>query len=177
MKIIDSQLIKDAIAHLKVSKSLQRQLNLSALTDISEDHWKRFELFGLPTKNNSAGILFLEPHNDLYAIAYEINAVPAGTTGRTKPIICDFCKTWQTGGRAGSITFRTKRRSSNSVSFLCCLDLACSLHVRDLTSASKSSRAQLREDITPEHRVERLQAKLISLIEKLDLEPLQPETS
>ena len=172
MKTIDSQLVKDAITQLKISKSLQRQLNLSILADMPESYWERYELFGLPTKNNSAGILFLEPHDDLYAIAYEINAIPAGTTGRTKPIICDFCKTWQTGGRAGSITFRTERRSSNSISFLCCLDLACSLHVRDLTAASKSSRAQLREDITPGHRVERLRAKIASLIEKFSLEPL-----
>ncbi len=177
MKAIDSQLVKDTIVQLKISKSLQRQLNLSVLADTPESYWEHCELFGLPTKNNSAGILFLEPHGDLYAIAYEINAIPAGATGRTKPIICDFCKTWQTGGRAGSITFRTERRSSNSVSFLCCLDLACSLHVRDLTAASKSSRAQLREDITPEHRVKRLQTKLDSLIEKFSLEPLQPKIS
>lgn len=177
MKTIDPQLVKDTVIQLKISKSLQRQLNLSMLANTPKSSWEHYELFGLPTKNSSAGILFLEPHDDLYAIAYEINAVPAGTSGRTKPIICDFCKTWQTGGRAGSITFRTERRSSNSISFLCCLDLACSLHVRDLTAASKSSRAQLREDITPEHRVERLQAKLVSLIEKFGLEPLQPKVS
>lgn len=87
------------------------------------------------------------------------------------PVICDFCKTWQAGGRAGSITFRLERRSLNSVSFLCCLDLKCSLHVRDMTEAAKSSRAQLREDVTREHRIERLNGKLALLVERLKLEP------
>ena len=136
------------------------------------EEWQHYELIGLPTKNNQAGILFLEPHDKLYAVPYEISPLPSGPTGRAKPIICDFCKTWQAGGRAGRITFRIGRRSSHSISFLCCLDLECSLHVRDRTSAAKSSRAQLREDITPKHRLERLRDQLDSLVERLSLDPL-----
>ncbi len=172
MQAIDSQYIKDSIAELRISKSLQRQLNLSAFSNTSAEEWQHYDFIGLPTKNNQAGILFLEPHDKRYAVPYEISPLPSGPTGRAKPIICDFCKTWQAGGRAGSITFRVERRSSNSISFLCCLDLKCSLHVRDRTSAAKSSRAQLREDITPEHRVERLRSQLDLLIERLNLNPL-----
>ena len=134
MKSIDPQLVKDTAAQLRISKSLHRQLNLSVLADMPESSWEHYELFGLPTKNNLAGILFLAPHDDLYAIAYEINAIPAGTTGRTKPIICDFCKTWQTGGRAGTF-LRRSTASCGGPSLLAMRSFAAKvepIHVRNV---------------------------------------------
>lgn len=172
MKIISTKLANEIIAKLKISKNLQKRLRLSALSDMSEAEWKNYEVIGLPTKDNAAGILFIELEHNLYAIPYEIGGVGDKSTGRSKPVICDFCKTWQAGGRAGSVTFRPERRSLNSISFLCCLDLKCSLHVRDMTTAAKTSRAQLREDITQDYRIERLKDKLTLLIKRLNLEPI-----
>lgn len=128
-------------------------------------------MISMPTKDGTAGILILELQEILYTLPYELSTIRDKATGRSKPIICDFCKTWQAGGSAGSITFRADRRSLHTVSFLCCYDLACSLHVRDLTPAAKLSRAQLRENITPEYRIERLRKTLLELVERLHLEP------
>ncbi|RWZ78924.1 MAG: hypothetical protein EOT05_04250 [Candidatus Microsaccharimonas sossegonensis] len=171
MRVISTKLANEIITKLRISKNLQKRLRLSAFGDISETEWKHYEIIGLPTKDGAAGVLFIEIEDDLYAIPYEIGAVGDKLTGRSKPVICDLCKTWQAGGRAGSITFRTERRSLNSISFLCCLDLKCSLHVRDMTTAAKTSRAQLREDITQQYRIERLKDKLSMLVKRLGLEP------
>lgn len=171
MRVLDAQQIQNILADMRVSKALLRQLNFSAVREMFDSAWGDYEIFGLPTKNESAGVLFIEMQGNLYATTYELGQVGDKLTGRAKPVICDFCKTWQAGGRAGSITFRLERRSLNSVSFLCCLDLKCSLHVRDMTEAAKSSRAQLREDVTREHRIERLNGKLALLVQRLKLEP------
>lgn len=172
MRTISTKLAIEIITKLRISKNLQKRLSLSAFGDISETEWEHYEIIGLPTKDGAAGILFIEIKDDLYAVPYEIGAVGDKLTGRSKPVICDLCKTCQAGGRAGSITFRTERRSLNSVSFLCCLDLKCSLHVRDMTTAAKTSRAQLREDITQDYRIERLKDKITLLIKRLNLEPI-----
>lgn len=172
MRTIDSQLAHGIFAEMKLNKSLQKRLMLSGLTGTSAPEWRHLELFGLPTRDGTAGVLFIDLQGTMYAAPYEIGPVSNKTTGITKPVICDFCKTWQTGSRAGSITFRPDRRSINSVSYLCCLDLKCSLHVRTLTLSAKTSRSQLREDISPEHRIQRLEDRLATLIEKLRLQPL-----
>ena len=172
MKIISIKLANEIITKLKVSKNLQKRLRLSAFGDMTESEWKLYEIIGMPTKDGAAGILFIGIDNSLYATAYEIGTVGSKSTERSKPIICDFCKTWQTGGRAGSITFRTERRSLNSIGFLCCLDLQCSLHVRNLTTSAKTSRVHLREDITQDYRIERLKDRLAVLVERLGLEPI-----
>lgn len=172
MKAIDIELANRIVASLRLSKSLQKRLNMSSLGSTPETLWTSYEIIGLPTKDGTAGVLIIEMQDDLYATPYELGVVGDKSTGRAKPVICDFCKTWQAGGRAGSITFRTERRSLNSVSFLCCLDLKCSLHVRDMTEAAKSSRAQLREDVSQEYRIERLKDKLGTLVQRLNLKPI-----
>ncbi len=137
-----------------------------------EGAWQYYEIVALPTKDGAAGVLFIDAKSSLHAASYELRPVGDKATGRAKPVICDFCKTWQAGGRAGSITFRPERRSLHSISFLCCLDLKCSLHVRDMTEAAKSSRMQLREDVTQEYRIERLKEALSMLVERLHLKPV-----
>jgi hypothetical protein len=49
--------------------------------------------------------------------------------------------------------------------------LECSKHVRNLTSAARTSRAQLREDIDNDQRVARLKQRLQEVSELLGLEP------
>lgn len=171
MQAITAEVLERAADHLKLNKNLRKRLSLAAAFDVETVGWESFELFGVPTKDHQAGVLFIELDEKLYTTSYEISGL-AAKTGFARPIICDFCKTWQAGARAGSVTFPTRRRSADSVSFLCCEDLLCSLHVRNLTSAAKTSRSQLREDITTEQRIERLRKKLATLVERLKLEPL-----
>lgn len=172
MQTLHPKLVESSFTHLKINKGLRRRLTLAPLTRMNASEWLDLEMFALPTKDGAAGILYLKSQDVLYATTYEIRHIAAQATGRAKPIICDFCKTWQAGSRAGSITFRPKRHSLNSISLLCCLDLECSRHVRDQTAAAKMSRAQLREQLTPEQRVERLRTNLGQLIDRLQLSPL-----
>jgi flavoprotein len=115
----------------------------------------------------------LVPDDDIYIVPYEISkGIVSRQTGRAQPIICDFCRTWQAGSGAGNISFQKDKRSLSSVGFLCCADLQCSSHARTKTQASLISRAQLREDITNERRVERLKIRLRQIIAELQLEPV-----
>lgn len=173
MKKLTHELVETALANIRVNKAMQRRLTFAPLTRIVDSDWAGYDMIALPTKDERAGILFIELVDETYATAYELRAMKSSSTGRTKPIICDFCKTWQAGGRAGVITFRPSHRSLNSISLLCCLDLRCSLHVRDKTTASKTSRAQLREHLVPEQRILRLQESLSQLTERLRLSPVK----
>lgn len=93
------------------------------------------------------------------------SGVTSSSTGRSQSIICDLCKTWQYGNKSGSISFKKDR--ATTVAYLCCDDLKCSMHVRNKTSEAFTSRAQLREDISIEQRIERLQGNLRTLVSSL----------
>lgn len=172
MRILDIPHIHTILGDAGIDKRLQKRLNVAIINSVDPANWINFELFNLPTKDGAAGVLLVGLNDHIYALAYEINPIGDRLTGRTKPVICDFCKTWQPGGRAGMVTFRISRRSLNSISYLCCLDLGCSLHVRDISKSSRTSRSQLREDISTEYRIDRLQRKLAIVIERLGLAPL-----
>lgn len=110
----------------------------------------------------------MQPDDTPSIIAYELaQGVAAKSTGRAQPVICDFCRTWQRGSNAASITLQPDYRSNASTTFLCCADLDCSRHVRTLTAAAKMSRAQLREDLNDSGRVERLKDRLRQIIVQL----------
>lgn len=125
--------------------------------------WTDRELLAIPTKSGNAGVLLIELIGKLHVLPYELLARVADATGRAKPITCDFCHTWQRGGNAGRITF-TRTGDMHTFTFLCCADLACSLHVRGKTPAALLSRTQLHEDLTTEQRITRLGQKLDRLI-------------
>ena len=172
MRTLDIPQIRAILGDAMVSKNIQRRLNVSIVNSIDLDMWASYELLNIPTKDRVAGVMLIELGDDMYATAYEISSIVDKSTGRAKPIICDFCKTWQPGGRAGVVTFRPYRRSLNSISLLCCLDLGCSMHVRDMSQSSATSRSQLHEDVSCEYRVGRLQHELSTIIERLGLSPL-----
>lgn len=167
MNILFQDVTRAIVGQLNINRNLRRRLSFTATNTAPEDSWASLELHVLPTKDKIAGILILQPAETLFAIPYELRHIVDKDTGLSKPIICDLCKTWQPGSGAGSITFRPDRRSLDSVSILCCLDLRCSEHVRDATDASKMSRTQLREDISREQRVERLRDNLTALAKRL----------
>jgi hypothetical protein len=171
MRTIPLELFQTLVASSAIRPRIKRDVRFVNAT--SNQDWGISELIPVGDRSGNKGIIILEDDEaNLYLAGYELSRGLTSSTGKAQPIICDFCKTWQTGGRAGSITFHPERRLLNSISFLCCLDLNCSLHVRDMTEASKLSRVQLREDVSREYRIERLRDKLALLAERLNLEPI-----
>lgn len=165
-----SRCIEQSGARPQLKRKLRPHLILDTMT---ADSWQEYDYLALPTKDAKAGVLIIQVDKQLYATPYELHTnIGRSSTGRGQAIICDLCKTWQVGTRAGSITFPAKSRALHTRSLLCCADLACSLHVRGKTSAAKTSRAQLRENLTDEQRITRLTVKLASIIEQLRLSPI-----
>lgn len=125
--------------------------------------WAQTELAAIRTKDPTRGVLLLEQAGQLRAVPFELSVrISDPATGRTRPIVCDFCYTWQAGGNAARITVPAGER--RSVTYLCCADIACSQHVRNLTAASRLSRVNLREDLTTHQRVQRLRGRLTTLL-------------
>lgn len=122
--------------------------------------WKNRDFLAVMNRSKSEGVL-IAPLENVYVVPFQLQKRKPNKTGRVEAIICDFCVTWQRGSNSAVISFAKEK---SSVSFLCCGDLDCSLHVRDKTRAAKLSRTQLRENISPEGRVERLQAKLETIL-------------
>jgi hypothetical protein len=166
----------DALLEQTVLKpKLKREVRFTTSTAaLSEQDWERSELLAVTDRSSNKGVLLLSPDSGLYAVGFELRRGMTSANGRAQPIICDFCRTWQTGSRAGSILF-SKDRSAKTVGFLCCADLNCSQHVRSLTTATRTSRSQLREDLTDEQRVSRLRTRLEEVVAQLGLVPLTLE--
>lgn len=121
-------------------------------------HPESRDFLAIMNKSRSEGVLLFEDQFYPFSLAKKA----ASTSGRTDGIICDICATWQRGSNAARLTLQ--KAAKTTVSYLVCADLDCSLHVRDLTPESKLSRAQLREHITPEGRIERLQKNLLRIL-------------
>lgn len=146
---------------------------MKSISQLSEDDWAETELLAISDKAGNRGVLVLQVHEaEVYLASYALSRGLVSSTGKAQPIICDFCRTWQTGSRSGSITLDKPGRDAGSITFLCCADLQCSRHVRNLTAAAKTSRSQLREDMTSEQRVERLKQRIEEVGALLGLTPL-----
>lgn len=66
------------------------------------EDWDELELLAISTRSKAEGLLLIQD-TDLYVLPYELaTGLKDKTTGRSKPITCDFCYTWQQGGRARS---------------------------------------------------------------------------
>lgn len=134
--------------------------------------WNERELVHAADRTGDKGVVVFEVGGSRYAAPYELTRrVVDKATGRSKPITCDLCYTWRAGGDGARIRF-VRISDKHTITLLCCGDLACSAHVRGKTSAAKLSRANLREDMTNEQRVLRLESKLRKLVELLGLQPL-----
>lgn len=174
MRAITNQDVESCINQSTAKRNLRKNIRPnSSLSVVAAVDWMNLDFIAIPSRNNKEGILIIDLANTLYAAPYELSPLRGDSeSGRLKPVICDFCRTWQTGSRAASISFHPDPRSVNSIGFLCCADLKCSLHVRDKTADSKTSRSQLRENLTTEERIQRLQNKLEGLIKRLQLAPI-----
>lgn len=118
--------------------------------------WSDYDFLVVTTKSGNEGVMIL-PDNTVKH--FELHKRVAAS-GRVSPIICDFCATWQRGSNSATISFI---KQQSSVSYLVCGDLRCSLHVRDKTEESRLSRSQLRENISVDQRIRRLQQRLSAI--------------
>lgn len=173
MRKISAELFQQLIDAATISPRIKREVRFTnATTQLSDEDWQNTELLAIPDRAGNKGILLLEDSEAaLYAAGYEISRGMMSSSGKAQPIICDFCRTWQTGSRSGSVTVFKPGRNAGSISFLCCADLQCSRHVRNLTAASRASRAQLREDMDNEQRVARLKRRIKEITALVGTEP------
>ncbi|MBP9667618.1 FBP domain-containing protein [Candidatus Saccharibacteria bacterium] len=148
----------DLVRNARISRRLQRDVRY-----VPEEigHADARDFLAVMTKSRGEGVLLFEDH----CLPFRLTMRSANARGRVEAVICDMCSTWQRGTNSAVITF--KKDDKTTISHLVCADLDCSLHVRDLTDASKISRTQLREHITLPARIERLQAKLRQMIADL----------
>lgn len=154
MKIIDRPAFAELLEEARIKPRIKRDLRYIP-EEIS--NWETRDFITATNKSHSEGVL-IAPLERLYVAQFQLQMRKPNKAGRVEAIICDLCATWQRGSNSAVISFLRSDRSS--VSFLCCADLDCSLHVRNMTAASKISRAQLRENNTIEQRVQRLTDKL-----------------
>ncbi|MDB5163026.1 MAG: hypothetical protein JWO54_479 [Candidatus Saccharibacteria bacterium] len=160
------------LSETPIKPRLKNELRFVTSTEnMSDEEWNDRELLSITDRNGNKGVLLISIDDNLYILPYEFKAgITSLSTGRSQSIICDFCQTWQYGNKAGSISFSKDRVSS--ISYLCCGDLKCSMHVRNKTSAAHTSRAQLREDLSIEQRIERLNSRMKIIVSGLPLEPV-----
>lgn len=123
--------------------------------------WESRDFLTVMNRSQSEGVM-IAPLDILRVISFRLDKRAANSSGRVEAVICDICATWQRGTNSAAVTFQ---KGGSTVSFLCCRDLLCSLHVRGKTPQAQLSRAQLREDITPEARILRLKERLGSILE------------
>lgn len=150
--------------------SLRRNLRFHNSTDaLSEADWDDHEILAIYTRSQNEGVLLIELEGSLHCYPFSLmNSIRDKTSGRAKPIICDFCNTWQSGRNAARISFYPQPRSASSFGHLVCGDLACSDNVRSKTKASALSRTQLHEDMSDEDRILRLRLHLAQLIHQYE---------
>jgi len=125
--------------------------------------WQLRDFIAVTNKSKTEGVLIAD-RDVLVAVPFKLERRAASNSGRVEAIICDICASWQCGSNSAAITF-TKEKSTTT--YLVCQDLDCSLHVRDKTPQAVLSRAQLREHLTPEERVERLRRRLFAIVDSL----------
>lgn len=149
-----SELVKAAGVKLRLRNTLRYVPEEITLPEVRD-------FLAITNKSGGEGILL---YGDTIA-PFTLTPRVAKTGGRVAAIICDICATWRRGPESASITFR--KGDKNTVTFLVCADLDCSLHVRDLTPVGVLSRSQIRETIIPEQRIERLNDRLTRILDCL----------
>jgi hypothetical protein len=171
MRKITQELFQTLLDGASIRPRIKREVRFTtSVAHLDDEAWHRTELLPISDRAGNKGVLLMQWGEQICTAAYEISRGITSSTGKAQPIICDFCRTWQTGSRSGSITLYKPGRDAGSISFLCCADLECSKHVRNLTSAAKTSRAQLREDLDNDQRIARLKQRLQEVSELLGLE-------
>jgi len=173
MHILTQPQFDELMTQASIRPRMKREVRFAqSVGALSPDAWRDSELLAVSDRAGNKGVLLLDSGAALYGVSYELSRGITSSNGKAQPIICDFCRTWQTGSRSGSVTLIKPVRDSGSVTFLCCADLECSRHVRNLTSAAKTSRSQLREDMSSEERIARLRSRIQEISELVGLTPV-----
>lgn len=162
MQPLPATILENLVEQRVLKKKFAGDLKFSSSEIVN---WADRDFLAIMDRHRSKGVLIADL-NIHFTVPFRLQARKASSmTGRVEAIICDFCSTWQRGSNSAVITFDRSDKSSRS--YLCCADLLCSLHVRDLTAQAKISRTQLREHTTPVRRIERLKANLERIISEL----------
>ena len=168
MNAVTTEIYDQVIASVGLKPKFLRELRPKF--DLVDD-WDR-EFVTITDRSGNNGVLWIELDRQIYILPYALSrGIIDKASGRARPVICDLCYTQQLGTQAARIALRLPGRDGATRSLLCCADLACSDHVRGKTLSSRRSKAQLRESISQQDRVERLRRKLTELVTELDVKP------
>jgi hypothetical protein len=167
VNILTNETFEELIKNASIKPRFKRDLKFTKSTEnMDESAWANTELLPIWNKSEQGGVLLVQLDDQLRIFPFDASKSNTDTTGRMKSVICDFCYTWRASGEGGFVTFYPFK-GGNSVSFLCCRDLRCSEHVRGKTDAALRSRTQIRENISPDERIERLRNRLDEFIKHL----------
>lgn len=171
MNIITQESFTLLIKNAAIKPRFKRDLKFTTSTEhLTPDQWQHSEIIPIWNKSKNGGVLLLQPYDTLHIVAFDDSSRAGDANGRVKPIICDFCYTWQPGLDGNFVTFYPQKSDSRSVSILCCADFNCSNHARGTTLAAKRARAQIREHLTNDSRIERLREKVQTFIARYQIE-------
>lgn len=120
--------------------------------------WEARDFIAVTDKSGNEGALLYQDET----VPFTLSPRVARAGGQVAAVICDICATWRRGPESAVLTL--PKGDNRSVSYLVCADLQCSLHVRGMTDAGILSRSQIREDITPDRRIERLRERLAAIL-------------
>jgi hypothetical protein len=162
MKVLSRDEVDQLAQAAGIKPRLKRELRF---VPEEVNNWENRDFLAITNRGGSEGVLVI-PLENTFMLPFQLQKRKPNAAGRVEAVICDICATWQRGSNSAIITFSKEK---SNVSYLCCADLLCSLHVRSLTPASILSRTQLRENNTAEGRVGRLKARLQHIIEDLNL--------
>ena len=131
--------------------------------------WEDRDFLAITDRSGNVGILWIDVEDSVHILPFELRrGIIDKATGRAKPVICDLCFTQQIGTNAARLTINMPKAVGTTRGLLVCADLACSAHVRGKTLAGIKSKAQLRETLTIESKIERLTQHLRDLITSLE---------
>jgi|GEM_PF-6594643 len=157
---------EDTITGVLANNGFQKKkLKEFRLPVVFKDYWPEIEFAPFCDKAQTKGVLLFDDGNQLRAVKYELGKIKPNRDGISASILCDFCFTLRARNQTALITFDLNREKTKSVAHYCCADLQCSLHVRALTDAALRSKTQIREDITPEGRIDRFVAKTAKIFD------------
>ena len=157
MNKIDREQLQSILETARIKPRIKRELRFVP-EEIND--WDDRDFLAVMNRSRTEGVM-VAPLDEQYCIPFRLHRRMPNASGRTEAVICDICMTWQRGSHSAVISFQ---RNKSSVSFLCCADLLCSLHVRDKTPQAALSRAQVRESITKYDRIERLKTRLAKIV-------------
>lgn len=166
MHAITSEAYEPAVkaAGLKPKFVAELRPKLSGLSD-----WEDRDFLAITDRSGTIGILWIELSGSVHILPFELRrGIVDKATGRAKPVICDLCFTQQIGTNAARLTITMPKKIGTSRGLLACADLACSAHVRGKTLVGLKSKAQLRETISTEAKIDRLQKRLADLVVSLE---------